>query len=86
MALLANARGRARVTPGAPLGLGQRAANPSLFFLIVRFPGARSERAWALFGLGAQNAGRTRDLASAPEWSPLLWEVGRQRPGTKAAR
>lgn len=51
--LLAYARGRARVTPPAHLGLGPWAANPSLFFLIVPFPGARSECAWALFGAGS---------------------------------
>ena len=42
-------------TLARPLGLtcvpvGRRAANPSLFFLIDRFPGARSEGNWAPFG------------------------------------
>lgn len=86
VALLANARGRTRVTPSAHLGLGRRAANPSLFFLIVRFPGTRSECAWALFGAGSWERGAHAGPSLAPEWSPLLWEVGRERPGTRAAR
>lgn len=36
--------------------------------------------------LGAQSSGSTGDLASDldSEWSPLFWEVGSQRPGTRA--
>lgn len=37
-------------------------------------------------GRGAQSAGRTRDCASAAEWSPLSWELGTEGRGTRAAR
>lgn len=57
VALLAYARGRDRVTPPAHLGLGRWAANPSLFSLIVRFPGAGRECAWAVLGAGRADLG-----------------------------
>lgn len=37
------------------------------------------------FELGVQSAGRERDCVSDAQRSPLFWEVGRERQGTRAA-
>lgn len=86
VALLANARGCTPVTPPAHLGLGRRTVNPSFVFPNCPLPGSQERVRLGSPGSWERRAGHTRDLGSAREWSPLLWEVGRQRPGTRAAR
>lgn len=86
VALLACARGARSPDPPAPLGLRWSEGSEPKFGLSNGPPlGSQERGAWAPFGLGAQNAGRTRAAPPKRNLFPVLgcWE---QRQATGAAR
>lgn len=73
--LLAQARGRARVTPRVHLGLSWSEGRKPKFVPIVRFPGGRRKCAWAPFGAGSAERGAHPGTCHGRRVESLSWEV-----------